>query len=145
MIQVVNLVDISFLLYSNLQLKSGNSSFVKGVIPKESLHIYVHSRKLGDYKLLFNSIHVLHLYHNLQMWMRRIRVGLDVDENIRRKLVWNSFNSERGAIHALNTQRNQACLRQGVINKQAISIVILHSLTFAIVKAPPQPHRNWNS
>ena len=87
MIQVVNLVDISFLLYSNLQLKSGNSSFVKGVIPKESLHIYVHSRKLGDYKPLFNSIHILQLYHNLQMWMRRIRVGLDVDENIRCKVV----------------------------------------------------------
>jgi len=42
-------------------------------------------------------------------------------KNIPRKF----FNS---AIHAINTQRNPTYLRQGAINKQAISIAIIYHL-----------------
>jgi len=41
----------------------------------------------------------------------------DGDDYIRGKVIRNSFNSERAAIHALNTQINPTYLRQGAINK----------------------------
>jgi len=58
----------------------------------------------------------------------------------------NSFNSERGAIHPLNTQRNETYLHQGAINKlQFQQLSFTASLTIlAIVKASYLILRNWN-